>query len=318
MIFTVEECENATLLSGKNTAIIATSQGPIRLLMLTIFSLLFRSNQKHLEHIMICINGPDIRCGDPSLQDKKQSFLEELRNMKWKQKDEEKDMPLTVIRAWSRLGHAHSLEMAIPWVHTEYYTIMHDDVIVLKNDWCEEANEIFKNPKVAMVNAKPLIYGHCSAFIHEDKLKFIRNIHANSSFSICKKSILTQLGARWYGYHIVKDYSMKDVNYDEYLKFNEEYKIDDTFPKKDDEYNGISLDIGSWVIHEIKEKEYIIESFTNEKTIHFVKASWTDDKDYVEKKEREYKSIFEEIEKEIESYPQFAELYNKYLNVLGE
>jgi hypothetical protein len=34
------------------------------------------------------------------LQDKKQKFLEELRNMKW----EDRDMPLTVIRAWSRIG----------------------------------------------------------------------------------------------------------------------------------------------------------------------------------------------------------------------
>lgn len=309
MVLSVEECENATLMPGKNTAIIATSQGPIRLLMLTLFSLLLRSSQKHLEHIMVCINGADTRCGDPSLQDEKQRFLEDLRDLKWFGRD----MPLTVIRAWSRVGHAHSLEMAIPWVHTEYYTIMHDDVIILEKDWFEEADEIFKDPKVAIVNPDPVTYGDCSKFTFGEESKFIRNVHANSTFAVCKKSVLTKIGARWYGYHVAKDYNMKSINYKEYLKYNEKYKSDDdSFPKENDDYNGLSLDIGSWVVHEVKENGYDIRTFYNGKIIHFTKSSWSDDDNYVENKERQYKSVFESIEKEIEGHPEFAKLYRKY------
>jgi len=313
MIFSVEECEKATLIPEKNTAIIATSQGPIKLLMLTLFSLLLRSNQKYLEHIMVCINGPDTRCGDPSLQDKKQKFLEELRNMKW----EDKDMPLTVIRAWSRVGHSQALEMAIPWVHTEYYTIMHDDIIVLKNDWCEEASEIFKDPKVAMVHCSPEQYGNCFELIFEGDKKFIGNAHLQNPIAVCKKSIMTKLGARWYGYHIVKDYSMKDINYEKYIEYNNQYKNKDirmVFPKENSDYNGLSLDIGSWMIHEIKENGYNIKTFSNEKIIHFVKSSWSNDQNYVENKEKKHKNVFESIEKEINNHPQFAELYKKYNN----
>lgn len=313
MIFSVEECENATLIPDKNTAIIATSQGPIKLLMLTLFSLLLRSNQKYLEHIIVCINGPDTRCGDPSLQDKKQKFLEELRNMKW----EDKDMPLTVIRAWSRVGHSQALEMAIPWVHTEYYTIMHDDIIVLKNDWCEEASEIFKDPKVAMVHCSPEQYGNCFELIFEGDKKFIGNAHLQNPIAVCKKSIMTKLGARWYGYHIVKDYSMKKINYEKYIEYNNQYKNKDirmVFPKENSDYNGLSFDIGSWMIHEIKENGYNIKTFSNEKIIHFVKSSWSNDQNYVENKERQHKNVFENIEKEINNHPQFAELYKKYNN----
>ena len=304
MIFSVEECENATLIPDKNTAIIATSQGPIKLLMLTLLSLLLRSNQKYLEHIIVCINGPDTRCGDPSLQDKKQKFLEELRNMKW----EDKDMPLTVIRAWSRIGHSQALEMAIPWVHTEYYTIMHDDIIVLKNDWCEEASEIFKDPKVAMVHCSPEQYGNCFELIFEGDKKFIGNAHLQNPIAVCKKSIMTKLGARWYGYHIVKDYSMKKINYEKYIEYNNQYKNKDirmVFPKENSDYNGLSFDIGSWMIHEIKENGYNIKTFSNEKIIHFVKSSWSNDQNYVENKERQHKKVFESIESEIERYPQF-------------
>lgn len=313
MIFSVEECENATLIPDKNTAIIATSQGPIKLLMLTLLSLLLRSNQKYLEHIIVCINGPDTRCGDPSLQDKKQKFLEELRNMKW----EDKDMPLTVIRAWSRIGHSQALEMAIPWVHTEYYTIMHDDIIVLKNDWCEEASEIFKDPKVAMVHCSPEQYGNCFELIFEGDKKFIGNAHLQNPIAVCKKSIMTKLGARWYGYHIVKDYSMKKINYEKYIEYNNQYKNKDirmVFPKENSDYNGLSFDIGSWMIHEIKENGYNIKTFSNEKIIHFVKSSWSNDQNYVENKERQHKKVFESIESEIERYPQFSELYKKYNN----
>ena len=192
---------------------------------------------------------------------------------------------------------------------------MHDDVIVIENDWCEEAIEIFKDPKVAIVHCAPERYGHCFEFIFDGKTKLIGNAHLQNPIAVCKKSIMTKLGTRWYGYHIVKDCSMKNINYEKYVEYNNQYRNKDInmkFPKENGDYNGLSLDIGSWVIHEIKENGYDIKTFFNEKIIHFIKSSWSDDGNYVENKEMKHRSVFESIEKEIEQHPEVAKLYRKY------
>lgn len=310
MIMNLQECEEATLLPGKNTAIIATSAGPLRLLMTTIFSLLIRSNQKHLEHFIVCINGPDERCGDQSYQNKKQEFLEELRKLKWK----DKDMPVTVIRAWSRIGHSQSLEMGIPWVHTEFYTIMHDDIIITNPEWCEEYFNIMQNKEVAIVLPSPMTYGDWGEFIHENR-KFIGTQHIASALVVCKKSILTKLGSRWCGYHIIKDYSMSDIDYDKFKSFNLVNLNHGELPKKDESYNGLSFDIGSWVLYHTRLNNYKIGRFEKNPMVHFVSASWNSDKDYLEKRIIEYRPIFEEFEKELQSYPEFNKLYQKYKSI---
>jgi hypothetical protein len=309
MIMSLKECEDATLIPGKNTGIIATSSGPLQLLMTTIFSLLLRSNPNHLEHFMVCINGPDERCGDPTPQDKKQKFLEELRKLKWGKKD----MPITVIRAWSRVGHSQALEMAIPWVHTEYYTIIHDDIIVTDNEWCEESFNIFQDKNVAIIQTLPMTYGSWGEYIHEDK-RFIGTHHINSTFVVCKKSILTQLGTKWCGYHIVKDYNMSDLDYDEFQSFYDTQKSHGEIPKKDESYGGLSFDIGSWMLYQIKKNNYKVMRFHKNPTVHFVSASWTTEENYLEKKINENKQIFYDLEKDLESYPEFNSLYKKYKN----
>src|SRR6516162_7350459 len=126
MILTRCGYESKGLLPGKTTVVMATSQSRIECLMWSMFSLLLRSTPG-LEHIIVAINGPDPRTGDPGLQDAKQSFLGELRNTRWQASGRDCDMPLTVIRTWSRVGHSQATDGALPWVHTEFYTLMHDD-----------------------------------------------------------------------------------------------------------------------------------------------------------------------------------------------
>lgn len=91
MLLDVGECEQNSSLYRKITAIIPSFSAPLECLLWSVFSLLTRSQPgDKLEHIIVSINGPDKRTGDPALQDKKQAFLEELRNLKWAHRD----MPL--------------------------------------------------------------------------------------------------------------------------------------------------------------------------------------------------------------------------------
>lgn len=309
MIMNLQECEEATLLPGKNTAIIATSTGPLRLLMATIFSLLLRSNPKHLEHFIVCINGPDERCGDPKPQDIKQRFLEELRMLKWG----DKDMPITVMRVWSRIGHTQALEMAVPWVHTEYYTIMHDDILMTNSEWCEESFNTMQDKNVAIMQTTPMTFGSWCEYDHHGK-KFLGTQHINSSLVVCKKSILAKLGARWYGYHIIKDYSISNLDYDEFHSFNKDIG-GGNLPPPDGSYNGYSLDVGTWILYLLKKNDYKIEVFKENPMVHFVSASWTTDKNYLRNRINENKQVFQEFEKDLQAHPKLHELYEKYKNL---
>ncbi|NIQ15033.1 MAG: hypothetical protein GTO02_11780, partial [Candidatus Dadabacteria bacterium] len=99
--------------------------------------------------------------GDPTNQDKKQEFLEELRKLQWWRVQEPKhkrDMPITVMRVWSRIGHPESVEMALPWVHTDAFLIMHDDIIITKHNWLKEVKEKFyDNPDVVIAHTPNLM-----------------------------------------------------------------------------------------------------------------------------------------------------------------
>ena len=128
---------DALCVKNKITAIISTYDMPLPVLAWTVFALLLKTRPNHiLEHIIVNITGPDPRCGDVTLQNNKEQFLSELRALKWhwaEEPDNIKDMPITIMRTWSRVGHGHAIESTIPWVHTEAFLLLHDDVIVEKN-----------------------------------------------------------------------------------------------------------------------------------------------------------------------------------------
>jgi hypothetical protein len=174
MIFSVDEAEKLTLLPKKTTVIMATCQCEMRTFMLSFLSFVLRSRPENVEHFMVAINGGDERYGNCGLQDKKQLFLEQIRRLKW----HDRDMPLTINRTWSRVGHTQAIESCIPWVHTEFYTITHDDVLAQKG-WDDEFLNKLEDEQTILSYQPPLLLGGVCKKFHEGGWK-IGLPHMNS------------------------------------------------------------------------------------------------------------------------------------------
>ncbi|RTK96724.1 MAG: glycosyltransferase family 2 protein [Neisseriaceae bacterium] len=125
------------------TVIIPTNDAPIQTLEWSILSLLMNSNLDNIQEIIVSINGPDNRTGNSSLQDQKELFCKKLANAGY---------PITVLRTWSRIGFSGAVQSALSFVKTEYYLLMHDDVIVLNKDWQKELDQ-FENGADAIIHA---------------------------------------------------------------------------------------------------------------------------------------------------------------------
>lgn len=318
MVFDIEECEKLSTLKEKTNFIITTSQAEIRFLMWSIFSIILRSKiNNFLEHINVVINGPDIRTGDPTLQDKKQSFLEELRNTTWKNKlsEDSKNFPLTIIRVWSRIGAEQSLEMAIPWVHTDSYIYMHDDAIWLNNNWEETFKKELYDEKVAILYAQDFKMNFLGKkrWNNKSKLNFP---HMISACMAAKKPILTKIGAKWTGYHFEKNFRIEEKVEDikDFLKAHEP-RINSL--EENEEYNCASYDIGSWMYYEVKKHGYDIILSEAMKIYHFGSMSWFVHRDNKEnelnKRIKLGEKHIKDLEEEIKKIPEYWEIYNKYL-----
>jgi len=209
MAMPIEECVERSHLKEKITAIVPTAFAPMETLMWAVFSLLLRSKPGSLlEHICVSIAGPDPRTGSAELMDKKQAFLEELRDMDWYHTDQpenKRHMPLTVSRVWSRVGYAETMEMALSWVHTDSYLLMHDDVIIKSPTWLSDVKESFYgNPNVALAYVPPLLGCACDHAIHRG-MYLIRLPQLQTTFLLCRKKWIMKAGASWCGYHIPSD-----------------------------------------------------------------------------------------------------------------
>lgn len=339
MIYSLEELEEKTSLKNKFTAIVATCQSPIISLMWSILSIYLRSSSDFLEHIIVSINGPDKRTGDPSLQNKKQEFLEELRDLTY----DGKSMPLTINRVWSRIGHTQALESVIPWVHTEFYAIAHDDILMLNNDWHQNVLEDFKDDKLAFIYNPPLLNSGVYANTYKGKNKLAMP-HLNSSFVLCKKSILNSLNARWYGYHVEEKiqffdrilgektlsttdtFEFNDYHFDKnHIVSDQEISpeimhpqtarlhrscVDDIINNQFDYYN---VDVGGYIYHQLNEKGYKFKSLENDSIYHFVSGSWNL-QTFQNGVARGYYLIteFENLLKTTDRIPGVYELYKKY------
>lgn len=309
MAFDIKECEKFSLIPDKNTTIIATCQSSMDVFMMSVFSLLLRTNPQKLEHFMICINGPDTRCGDPSNQDTKQKFVEELRNLKW----HNRDMPISVIRVWSRIGHSHSMEMAIPWIHTEFYTIMHDDVIITNNKWLDNSLEALVNPKAVLSYLPPLLCIGMGKKVVNGKW-FLELPHLNSALVVCKKPIMQDIGHRWCGYHFEHPFRLYDqVNIQEFMDFHYKRNNVQSFPVIEQPYNGISMDIGSWIYNEILQKGYEVMPMPENTALHLTGFSWREDS-YKKEKFAEHRTILNVLYEELKKHEAFFALYEKYKN----
>jgi hypothetical protein len=177
--------------------------------MWSLFSLILRTKPlERLEHIIVGINGPDNRTGDPKLQDEKQAMLEELRSNSWLHW--KSGLPVTVQRTWSRLGHGEALDAAIPWVHTDEYLLLHDDIILLDSNWLGRLSG----------HSDPTVCASCVSSLLNGKLNFSRYPkrdsetyhlgfpHLNTSFMLCKKAEMKAANITWRGYHVEKEVFM--------------------------------------------------------------------------------------------------------------
>jgi len=298
--------ERRSLLAGKTTVVMATCQSRIECLMLSLFSLLLRSSLQ-LEHIIVAINGPDSRTGDPSLQDAKQSFLEELRDTRWQASGHDRDMPLTVLRTWSRIGHGHAMDAAIPWVHTELYTLMHDDVIVKTSDWCPYTFKALEDRKVGFVYAPPLLSTGLSVVEFNGGRK-INLPHPATVLVSSRKELYTGMGLRWYGYHLPGRFDLQEADVNRLVAFHEP---DGTHIPSPGGYDCISMDVGTWVYSRLKKAGYKFEALPRDYVLHLTAMSWRDEQSQGEAFHA-HRDTISLLEREIKSHPPFARLYEKY------
>lgn len=327
MVFDTDECVEFSALPDKITAIIPTQNAPIECLLWSIFSLLLRAKPNDLiEHFCVCINGPDDRTGNTELQDRKQEFLEELREMKWYHKDKpekRKDMPITIIRAWSRIGHPEAVEMATPWVHTDAYLLMHDDIIIRKHEWLREVKEKFyDDPDVAIAYSPQLLCALSEHTEHAGK-NLLRFPHILCSFLICRRKWIIASGQSWCGFHIpCPTFNVESTtgNYEEFIQHyknqnNGEERIPIDIgnpPRKNAQYDFISMEMGAWLYYHLCQQGRKFTQLDPTLYHHFGTMSWDTDAGKSMRVSGATEDI-KNIEKEILEHPDYGPLYQKYI-----
>ena len=299
-IFTPEACERMTLKKGKISAIIPTFSSPMKCFMLSVFSLLIRSDPSLLDHVFISINGPDSREGGHELQDRKQSFLEDLRSADWRGMKGFNPGSMTITRTWSRIGHSQALDQCIPWVDTEFYLSMHDDVIVMDRSW-SDLGDFNENERMILKTWGCLLSGRLRSTGARLDMP-----HINTIFTLCRKSTMTGLGVPWSGFSFDGRFSLSD--YVDPSRFEHEHRKIDSVEfgsRLGDKYESVSLDIGSFIFSKIFSSGFDTGQFDFSVVRHFESASW---------KFRDSFSTPEslDLEHEIMSIPQYAEIYTRH------
>jgi hypothetical protein len=318
-LISIDELESKSLIPGKICAIIPTFSAPVENLVWSIFSLLINSDSNVMDHMIVSINGPDPRTGSVEVQDKKQSFIEELRSLKWGNKD----MPITLMRTWSRIGHAQTIEQCMPWVHTEFYLSMHDDIIVLEKNWHDKVKEFQNDEKLLLAYwDRPVIRG-----LTHDSFGRLELPHFSSIFTLCKKSRMKAINASWIGYYVPLEFKIGNFwNYEDFIdwyKKNNLVQLHD-IPSKDANFKYLTMDIGGAFISDIFNKKLNISKFSNNTIFHFGSMSWRSEgqQELVGLSWGNYsnglsKGPFKEIialEREIKKRPDWWDLYQKYVS----
>lgn len=319
MVCDIEEAVELTHVPEKITVIYPTYQAPIECLLWSTFSLLLRAKVKDLiEHFMVIINGPDKRTGDPANQDQKQEFLEDLRKLQWWHTNEPKvkrDMPLSVLRVWSRIGHPESVEMAIPWVHTDAYLLMHDDIIINKHNWLQEVKEKFYGDPNVVIAYSPMLHCcQCDSATHQNK-PLLRFPHLLCAFLVCRKKWIRKLGSSWCGYHIeTEPFKLIDKvgNIGEFFKYYKNLGLLDNPPQAISNYHYVSMEMGAWHYYNAVQQGLKFAPLDRNLITHFGAASW-DTPEGVSKRIIKHSNIVKTLEKEIYAHPDYGPLYTKYL-----
>jgi hypothetical protein len=267
LILTEKEACERHLIPGI-TAIIPTYSSSPDIFAFALLSLLANSSRDHLNHIIVTINGPDERTGSPILQDMKQEFLEAIRREHW----DGGAMPLTVQRVWSRVGHGQSIDSAMPWVHTRDFLLMHDDAIVLDPDWGALARGYLDNKKIGLAYVEDPIRN--LGFLLFEKRRGLWTVqdetppqetslnfpHPHTFFLVGRKSDL--LKHKWENYFCRGPWNWE---------WDEDLKSLTKPPKRFlnlDHANYLSYEIGSWLMHNLKNEGYKIAQLPEKTAYH--------------------------------------------------
>jgi len=301
MVLSVKDSIDLSEKKEQNTVVICTSQCDIKVMMWSVFSLLLNANNS-FDSLEACINGSSLK-EQRLLQDAKQNFFEDLLY--------EYKIDLNIHRVLGRQGHSHAIDSCIPWIDTEYYTLMHDDVI-LKNDWSDELKDsgFLEDPKRSLINVKPFFMMKPLAFcnsLYLDKPK-LGMPHINSSFVIVKKSVVEELGVNWQGYHNKIDFKLEGEWARKLVDFYEPIASGNI--REGNEYNYHNTDIGSWVCYKLLISDYNLKSMKGDFCLHITEGSWSSDIGLAIRINKNYQEI-EKVENKILS-SKFADLYVKY------
>lgn len=312
-IFSAGECERITLLPKKICAIIPTYSSPMNYFMWSVFSLFLRSDPRELEHVIFGINGPDARYPDQDgshLQDRKQCFIEDLRSVtSWERPDKFNPGAITLVRTWSRIGHSQTIEQCINWVHTQYYLLMHDDIIVMDKNWTKSVYEFSSDPKlIAKTLGDPLVIR--MRHRHDRVLELP---HLSTTFSLFDKPKMKTVGAFWNGYYLnqknfmIKNYLDFDKFIDKQKQINCLDKIEDKTIQKNSIFDSISMEIGTFAYYAIVRNEMRINEFPASTAKHFFAGSSRNKAPAFQNH-----AEIEELEAEIMAIPEYAEIYLRY------
>lgn len=324
MALNIDECVEFTHLKNKITAVIPTSNASIECLLWCVFSLLLRSKPDGLlEHFCVCINGPDVRTGNPEPQDIRQAFLEELRDIDWYHADSpniKRHMPITVIRAWSRVGYAESMEMALPWVHTDSYLIMHDDVFLTTPTWEKEVEEKFyKDEDVAIAHIHEIISCGVDSPIHRG-MYLLRLPQLDSTFVVCRKKWIMKAQASWVPYHIPSDDNFFQFAFEDLENMNEffdYYKRKGLLSDKlimNDMYNFLRQEQGAWIYYKLCQLDKKFVRLDDNIAVHLERMSRSDDtSDQKKLRVQAHKDQIKKLESEIMAHPRYNKIYQKYM-----
>lgn len=268
--FSLEQLHHNSLYPG-TTAIIATCNSNPRLFAISLLSLLAHSSPASLDHVIVSINGPDSRTGDTNNQDIKQKFLEAIRLEKLQPThlppSASRDMPLTVQRTWSRVGHGEAIDAAIAWVSTQNYLLMHDDLLVLNDDWTL-ANEYLKIDDVGYCygGMPHLMLGdmkRMSTTYNNKKLNGVTFPHASTTFIVIRKSKSHAL--RWAGL---------------FAKTTDEFNP--SLPQLPFNPDFLSYDIGSLLLNHLQQTGHQFIELPRETFYHYRSGSWGVEKTHLE------------------------------------
>lgn len=327
MALSIAECSEMSTLRNKTTVIIPTYCAHINFLLWSVFSLLLRSKPNGpMEHFCVNITGPDERCGDTTLQNEKQAFVTELRNMDWYHADDptnRRQMPVTLIRAWSRVGWSEAFEMALGWIHTDSYTLMHDDCMILKSGWEQELlDKLYADDNTALAHWGQLIgcpVDHC---IHRG-MYLMRLPQMQTTFLACKKKWIMDAKARWVGFHIPSDdnvlqFDLEEVgDVEEFLNFWRSKGLLKEPLMKSELYNFVRQEVGAWVYYNLCQKGRTFNELDPGLILHFegmTRHEPGSDECPNPKRVRAELHLdkIAELENEINQHPEYAALYNKY------